>query len=598
MKLPTKGKDIRPIIVAACISCAQGILTSSNTIISFIYKEDYGFDPSTATFVATCVRLPWTIKPVWGILSDSYTLFGYKRKSYLFLTALISFLCLANFGSNTYLPPLALGICLLVFNAVCTSFQSVIGQAIIVENTRKKTTDSSDTSEKQKNKAASNGMSIVQAARILGNVILSTFIMFLFKKEKRHDFIFFICMVPLGLFFVSFLFPEKKKLKKADKLLERKEFQNPLASVASSENEDVPLLREDQNTGNQGVNNTFKAIEFIKNPLIYKCWLLIFLSSFAPTSNDLRIFYYDNYLHFEESFWGVVNNLAFIANIFGIFIYNRYFSNVNLKKFYNVTLIIMFFLHLSMLILYLRYTVKWGISDKLFVAIDTLVVAFTHELHHLPVLVLACRLCPKNIEATVFAIFMAAPNIAMFFSSLTGGILIDILGITKTNFDNIWVFCVVNAVVPLFVLFLIFSIDFDKAFKEVEEFNKKSAETAQNDQEGNLMIQPQNALALPYTAPNSNYNGYPNDPFQGNSKYPVLENPINYPPQNYPNYPPQGYQNYPGFNNPNYYAQGDPNYPGQNYSNYPQAQGYYPGHDNPNHFPQENAGRNQNEMRF
>jgi len=87
---------------------------------------------------------------------------------------------------------------------------------------------------------------------------------------------------------------------------------------------------------------------------------------------------------------------------------------------------------------------------------------------------MACRLCPKNIEATVFAIFIAASNMAGFFSSQSGAFLLKVLKITDKNFDNLYLFSIISAIVPFFSLCLLYSIDYEKALKEVEEFNEKT----------------------------------------------------------------------------------------------------------------------------
>lgn len=60
-----------------------------------VYDHDDHF--ITTSYVAALTgsitglsRIPWTIKPVWAMLSDGVPLFGYRRKSYIVLG---SFLC-------------------------------------------------------------------------------------------------------------------------------------------------------------------------------------------------------------------------------------------------------------------------------------------------------------------------------------------------------------------------------------------------------------------------------------------------------------------------------------------------------------------------
>jgi len=462
-------EEKRPMLVLIVLSIAQGIMLSAATIFGFVYMNDYGLKPHESTFYASFLRLPWSIKPLWGIMSDSFPLCGYKRKSYLLLTSLLGWMGLFFFGSKQLVPPFALGLFCLLCHYISQSFQSVLGQAIVVENAQKKNREKGS-SEEDKSKSASHGISMFYGTKIIGQVLLSTCIALFFNRDKRHTFLFYISFVPLIVFSVALLLPEKRQRKEADLLLGSSSQEVALMSDSTLLESETPQ----RPSVSRGLSNSQKAWQFMKKPLMYKAWILIFLSHFAPTSGELRTYYYANHLKFEDSFWGVVNNLAYIATFCGIVVYHKYFSNVSMKSFYTVTLLIVFVLHLSMLLLYLGYTDKWGINNKLFVGIENLITAFNAELHHLPILVMACRLCPKNIEATVFAIFIAASNMAGFFSAQSGAFLLKVLKITESNFDNLYLFSIISAIVPFFSLCLLYSIDYEKALKEVEDFNEKT----------------------------------------------------------------------------------------------------------------------------
>jgi len=55
----------------------------------------------------------------------------------------------------------------------------------------------------------------------------------------------------------------------------------------------------------------------------------------------------------------------------------------------------------------------------------------------MPLLVLACRMCPKNIEGTMYAFIMSTLNFGSMISSLLGGILTYYMEITESNFNNL-----------------------------------------------------------------------------------------------------------------------------------------------------------------
>ena len=73
----------------------------------------------------------------------------------------------------------------------------------------------------------------------------------------------------------------------------------------------------------------------------------------------------------------------------------------------------------------------------------------------MPVLVLAARLCPTGIEATLFAMLMSVLNLSGLVSKEGGAILTHLLGVTDTNFDKLWLLVLIANVGSLFPLVFI-----------------------------------------------------------------------------------------------------------------------------------------------
>lgn len=74
-----------------------------------------------------------------------------------------------------------------------------------------------------------------------------------------------------------------------------------------------------------------------------------------------------------------------------------------------------------------------------FLGLDsTLISPPTHtmQIASMPVLVLAARLCPEGVEATLFASLMSILNAGSSVGSALGAALTSLLGITSTNFDR------------------------------------------------------------------------------------------------------------------------------------------------------------------
>ena len=57
---------------------------------SFFLKDQLGLPPAESAAILGLATLPWTFKPLYGFLSDSVPLFGYRKRSYLILSGLLS----------------------------------------------------------------------------------------------------------------------------------------------------------------------------------------------------------------------------------------------------------------------------------------------------------------------------------------------------------------------------------------------------------------------------------------------------------------------------------------------------------------------------
>ncbi len=439
---PLFSRNFRMMFVVVAVSLAQGALLAADTIWNYIYKKDWILGPSESSVLSGLANTPWIIKPLWAIISDNLPIFGYKRKSYLILTSIIGWLSFYSFGFGPI--SITAGFVWIFMSNVFLSFQSVVGQAVVVEAAQK------SKGEKQKAKSANNGVSLFYGTKLIGKVIYSGAIMLFLTELRRHDFMFFSSFIPVLVLLASFLLPEQRRTNKIHH----------------------DLLLENQSTSGNALGNLKKAFEFMKQPIIFKSWLFIFLSNFVPSPAQPKFYYYTTVLEFSPNFLGGLKLIASGGHVIGVIIYNRFCSNMNLKKFYIFTILMVAFVHLSMVLLYFRINLQWGIRDDVFVIFDTFVIDFFQELHSLPILVLACRLCPKNIEATIFAIMITANNLAGNLSSQLGAILLSYLGITSTQFDNLWMFTLINACIQLLPLVLLFTIDFEKAISQASETGK------------------------------------------------------------------------------------------------------------------------------
>jgi BT1 family len=99
-----------------------------------------------------------------------------------------------------------------------------------------------------------------------------------------------------------------------------------------------------------------------------------------------------------------------------------------------------------------------GIDDRWFALGDSLILTVMGQLTFMPVLVLAARLCPPGIEATLFALLMSVLNLSGLVSKEGGALLTHLLGVTDRNFDKLWLLVLITnlgGVLPLIFINLL-----------------------------------------------------------------------------------------------------------------------------------------------
>lgn len=211
----------------------------------------------------------------------------------------------------------------------------------------------------------------------------------------------------------------------------------------------------------------------VREPNIFMPTLFIFLWQATPTSDTAMFFFTTNHLGFGAEFMGRVRLVTAIASLAGVGVYNAYLKHVSLKKIFFWSTIIGVFLGLTQLLLVTGLNRKMGIGDQWFTLGDTLVLTVLGQVSFMPILVLAARLCPPGVEATLFATLMSISNGANVTGGFLGAGLTKLLGVTSQNFEHLallLVICNLSSLLPLPFLGLLPSeSDMDAAVEKAEK---------------------------------------------------------------------------------------------------------------------------------
>ncbi|XP_023548042.1 folate-biopterin transporter 1, chloroplastic-like [Cucurbita pepo subsp. pepo] len=419
------GVDLTPDNVAvAMVYFVQGVLELAKLAVSFYLKDDLHLDPAESAVISGFAALPWLIKPLYGFISDSVPLFGYRRRSYLILSGLLgafSWSFMAILVNSKY----GAAMCILL-GSLSVAFSDVVVDSMVVERARGESPSMSGSLQ-----------SLCWGSSAFGGIVSSYFSGSLVDSYGVRFVFGVTALLPLMTAAVAVLVEEKRVYASLN------EPNLPKTGLSFLE------------TSKQHIFNIWTAI---RQPNIYLPTLFLFLWQATPQSDSAMFFFVTNKLGFTAEFLGRVKLVTSVASLIGVGLYNGFLKNVALRKIFLIMSIVGSALGMTQVLLITGLNRKFGISDGWFTIGDSLIITVLGQASFMPVLVLAARLCPEGMEATLFATLMSVFNGGNLLGGLIGAALTQLFGITKDTFNNLTtlvIICNLSSLLPLPLLGLL-----------------------------------------------------------------------------------------------------------------------------------------------
>merc|ERR1712157_65442 len=197
----------------------------------------------------------------------------------------------------------------------------------------------------------------------------------------------------------------------------------------------------------------------IRIPLIWKSALWIFLSgATSPGLHQINFYYATDVLHFTPNFMAVSRAAGYLFLMVGTVFYNSFFRATRFRIILYYAQVALSIVSLLDIVLVMRWNLRLGIPDQWFFLGDEVISDIVCRLKSMPVLVLCNKICPETVEGTLFALLMSITNLSSTMSSYWGAILCHWIGISKDNYDNLWLAILIRSIfkiIPIFFLSLI-----------------------------------------------------------------------------------------------------------------------------------------------
>ncbi|KXZ54488.1 hypothetical protein GPECTOR_4g553 [Gonium pectorale] len=155
---------------------------------------------------------------------------------------------------------------------------------------------------------------------------------------------------------------------------------------------------------------------------------LVLLSA-TPSADDAVFFWQVETLGFTPAFLGGVQLAGALASLAGVVLYQTLFKTVPLRSLLMWGTLLGVLLRSTDLLLVTRANTYLGLDDHLFVLGGSVMTQVIANVMAMPTLVLAARLCPKGLEATMFATLMSLLNMAEAVRFAGGAVLMGAFGV-------------------------------------------------------------------------------------------------------------------------------------------------------------------------
>lgn len=367
-------REIRRLMIFfGLVYFAQGLGQSGGLINQPLtnYLKTLGLNTDQATQLLAVLTVPWIIKPLYGLISDFFPLFGYRRKSYLFL---MNGLATAGFLWLTGLTATDLIVAALVLTALGIAASDVLVDAIMVEK-----------------------------GQHTGQI----------KRFQSQQWLWFnVAAITVGLLggWLSDVLAPASALHTAA-LITACAPAGVLIATAF-------LVREDKTAMHPALlqSSTASLLSALKSRTLWIVAGFLAFWNFSPSFGTPMYYHMVDRLQFDQSFIGQLGSVTSVGSVLGAYVYQRYLA----ARFSATTLI-----YLSILLGTLSTAAYVLLADRQSAVILSFMTGLVGMVPFLTMLSLAAAACPPHAEGFTFAALMSVFNATSQASALFGAHLYE-----------------------------------------------------------------------------------------------------------------------------------------------------------------------------
>jgi len=437
--------------------------------MDFLFR-DYAISGPQLQVYKAIVMLPWAMKPLFGLVSDAVPICGYQKAPYIILASIVAVIAHISVGFTPVgaLPIKTVVLCLL-FGCMQVSVIDLLTEAKYAERIR------------QRPERGPDLMTYVWAGITMGNLCATASVGFIIQNFGAH-WVFAIVSIPAALVMIPTwlnwleepkMTPDQVARRQAE-MWEQKEvlFLVLLTGIATLALVAVGLIQD-----SVWVNLCVAAVvavvvvtafTMLLHPMIGRmnCFFFIQTCCVVDISGASFYFFTDTATQFPEGphfskvfFASALGVFVAVLNLVGMAIYNRHMQHWRYHGLFIFANFLVCAVNLVNLLVFTRFNLVVGIPDTVFVMSTWGIWAIVHMWMWLPGVVLLSQLCPKGVEATMYALLAGCHNLGLATASYLGASLLKVLHVSPSGapneshqFDNLWMAALIQAVAPMITM--------------------------------------------------------------------------------------------------------------------------------------------------
>jgi hypothetical protein len=440
--------------------------------IDFVLKLYAATGPDIQTYKAF-IMLPWGMKPICGMFSDYFPVFGYRKIPHMAVATILGILGL-SYLSFAPVPEAPLRTVVVAFFLVILtiSLTDLLTEAKYAEQLKVHPTRGPD-------------LMIFVWGGIVVTGLIATLMLGPILNYFGPQALYTVCLLPLTLLLIpiSANYLGDEKLSDAEVATARAKVKThpELLFLTGVICASVIAVAVVSLSGFPKRTNAIVAVVMavitvgsfllLTNPLIGKMNAFCVLQTFCAISIDGATFYFftDN----KEQFRGGPNfsiyfyttglgTIVAVMNLFGLWTYNKFMKEWSYRSMFLFSNALVSCVHIWGTLIYSRYNLTIGIPDDIFALTTAAMFSITHQWMWMPGVLILGQLCPKGTEATMYALLAGCHNLGSSGASMIGAYALEYFEVTPNGspneghrFDNLWKVALIACILPTLTIFMI-----------------------------------------------------------------------------------------------------------------------------------------------